>query len=303
MASPSTSCRSASRMTTTVHAASSKTPRRRSISPYGPAAAHRPRYASPPPAPIMAAPYRRRPPRIRASAPHAHGHARSDREERPYDRCDPPAIDRVLEEESDRGEQSEHAHHEETALTEPLLEIGRFPRRARNDWWTGHRRRRDRRDAWRRRWRRRARLRKGCDGLWRGARCEEAPHDLLQDLDPPFEAVQRLALLVAHEGRAGGTAAGRREPKTVIASVATARMTRSGTQPSSVRGTAICRKFITKSNRPTSNPSRTVARNERPSCARMLPLRRATAPCPAAMPSVATTSSNRTRQNSCRPAW
>src|ERR1051325_2994852 len=55
-ASPSISWLSATSVTTTVIAARSRTPVRRSIRAYGPAAAQRPRNTRPPPAPRMVAP-------------------------------------------------------------------------------------------------------------------------------------------------------------------------------------------------------------------------------------------------------
>src|SRR6058998_657837 len=60
-------------------------------------------------------------------------------------------------------------------------------------------------------------------------------------------------------------------PSSVIAAVATARMMMSGVHPSSVLGTAICRKYMAKSKAPSNSPS-------------------ATAPCPAAIASAVTTS-------------
>ena len=93
-----------------------------------------------------------------------------------------------------------------------------------------------------------------------------------------------------------------RDPSTVMTTTAPARMTKSGTQPSSVRGTVICRKFITKSNTPTSRPSSTVAWSPRPKRARMLPPKRATAPWPAAIPRVVAKSSINVLQKPGRPA-
>ena len=57
----------------------------------------------------------------------------------------------------------------------------------------------------------------------------------------------------------------------------------SGTHPSSVTGTVIWSKYITKSNAPIARPSKTVRLRPRPRWASRLPVTSATAPCPAAI--------------------
>src|SRR2546425_11531643 len=91
-------------------------------------------------------------------------------------------------------------------------------------------------------------------------------------------------------GADGHHAAEALEPSAVMAMVTAARIRMSGTHPSSVAGTAICTKSITKSNAPTSSPSSTVCWSPRPSWASRLPVTSATAPCPAASSTAATRS-------------
>ena len=52
-----------------------------------------------------------------------------DREQRADHRSDPAAIEGVLQEEACRRQQREHAHHQQAALAEPLLEVGG------RGWW------------------------------------------------------------------------------------------------------------------------------------------------------------------------
>src|SRR5439155_23829612 len=139
------------------------------------------------------------------------------------------------------------------------------------------------------------------DALGGGAGREQSPHHLLQHFDAPLESLQRAVVLVAH---GDGGAAAEWDPRTVMTMVTAARMSRLGTQPRSIIGTAICRKVTAKSNAPTSSPSSTVTCRARPKCASKLPVTRATAPCPAPMATALTPSSKSVCQKPTRPgSW
>src|SRR5437762_12216393 len=88
----------------------------------------------------------------------------------------------------------------------------------------------------------------------------QAAHDVLERRDPTLQLLDDVLLLVGHT-----TAARRRDPATVIATVTATMMAISGIHPSSVAGTAICTKYITKSNSPNDNPRSSVNCSRRPS--------------------------------------
>src|SRR5216117_1528521 len=145
-------------------------------------------------------------------------------------------------------------------------------------------------------------LRSGCRGTGAaellggvGDECQPA-HDVLERRDAALKLLDGLFLLVAHTG-----AGARRDPPAVIATVTATMMARSGIQPSSVAGTAICRKYITKSNRPISNPSSSVYCSVRPNRVRRPPVTSVSAPCAAAIPTAATTPLNSVSMTAERP--
>src|SRR5437762_8293427 len=145
-------------------------------------------------------------------------------------------------------------------------------------------------------------LRSGCRGTGAaellggvGDECQPA-HDVLERRDAALKLLDGLFLLVAHTG-----AGARRDPPAVIATVTATVMARSGIQPSSVAGTAICRKYITKSNRPISRPSSSVSCSVRPSFANRLPVTSATAPWAAASATAATAPLNSVSMTADRP--
>src|SRR6267143_2017784 len=111
----------------------------------------------------------------------------------------------------------------------------------------------------------------------------QAAHDVLERCDPTLQLLDDVLLLVGHT-----MAAWRRDPATVIATVTATMMAISGIHPSSVAGTTICRKYITKSNSPIATPRSRVNCSVRPSRASRLPVASASAPWAAAIPTAAT---------------
>src|SRR2546426_4195893 len=206
--------------------------------------------------------------------------ARYDGPDRTRYRRYPPAIERVLEKQRRRDEQRGHANREQPALAKPLFEIGLLRRWCRRDgrrWW---------------------RRRHGANGGDSGGGERQTPPHGFEGRDPALAPLDGFLLLVGHTG-----AGDLRDPATVIAAVTATMMTRSGIQPNSVIGTVICRKSITKSNRPITSPRSTVYCKVRPRCRSTLPVTRATAPWPAAIATATTVPLNRVSMTADRPGW
>src|SRR6266545_4360778 len=224
--------------------------------------------------------------------PGGDGDAGDDREQGAEQRGDPAPVDRVLQEKRRGREQRDDADREQPALAEPLLEVG-GGRGLRGFGNSRERGAYDRRSRSGGALRRLLRLRQHTFAT--SDECQAADN-VFERRHSTFELLDGLFLLVRH-----ARAATRRDPAAVIAAVTATMMMRSGVQPSSVAGTAICRKYITKSNNPISRPSSSVSCSVRPSFASRLPVTSATAPWAAASATATTAPLNSVSMTADRP--